>query len=145
MKRLIALGRSSLACTVLGSVALAATSGYTFTYRTSHYVCQGGQKLEVSYVQTGSRTVGQTIGRPARTGTPAATGPGFVLLSYRGQTYGLSQALSGSGARYASLYGPTPGDHGLEWWEHGGQGTLGKLTGKDLYGTTPLLQNCKKG
>ena len=140
MKRFIALGRSSLACTVLGSVALAATPGYTFTYRTFHYVCQGGQKLEVSYVQTGS----QTIGRPARTGTPAATGPGFVLLSYRGQTYGLSQALSGSGARYASLYGPTPGDHGLEWWEHGGQGTLGKLTGKDLYGTTPL-QNCKKG
>jgi membrane-bound inhibitor of C-type lysozyme len=137
MKRLTAFGCISFACTVLGSVALAATPGYTFTYRTAHYVCQGGQKLDVSYVQTG--------GQLARTGTSAATGPGFVLLSYRGQTYGLSQALSGSGARYASLYGPTPGDHGLEWWEHGGQGTLGNLTGKDMYGTTPLLQNCKKG
>ncbi len=145
MKRLTAFGCISFACTVLASVALAAAPGYTFTYRTSHYVCRGGQKLDVSYVQTGGQAVGQTSRPLARTGTSAASGPGFVLLSYRGQTYGLSQALSGSGARYASLYGPTPGDHGLEWWEHAGQGTLSKLTGKDLYGTTPLLQNCKKG
>ncbi|WP_308425826.1 MliC family protein [Deinococcus ruber] len=72
--------------------------------------------------------------------TPA---PLFALLTYQGQQYGLAQALSGSGARYASLYGPTPGGAGLEWWEHQGEGTLSKFIGNAAGSTVPLLRSCR--
>jgi membrane-bound inhibitor of C-type lysozyme len=117
-----------LACAA--GVSLAAPS---FQVRTVQYVCQGKQKLEVAYVQTVQ--TGQ-VGR-------SLNSPSFVLLKYQGQQYGLAQAISASGARYASLYGPTPAGHGLEWWEHGGEGTLSQFTGRNSFSTTPLLRACK--
>ena len=124
-----------LGVAALLSAAQAASPSYTFSYQTTHYVCQGGQRLDVSFVSTWPK------GGPAVNGT--AQVPLFALLNYQGQTYGLALAVSGSGARYASLYGPTAGGSGLEWWEHQGEGTLSRLTGKDAWATVPILKACR--
>ncbi|WP_216318678.1 MliC family protein [Deinococcus aestuarii] len=95
--------------------------------RTFHYTCDGGRKISVSYVNYG------------------ADGPLFAVLNWNGQQYGLAQAISASGARYASLYGPTVSGGGLEWWEHQGQADLSTFVGTDTSSTRPLLTNCKPG
>ena len=100
------------------------------------YRCQGGRTLNVAYIYA-RMTPG---GKP----TSAPRTPQLVLLGYEGQQYGLAQAISASGARYASLYGPTSADAGLEWWEHQGEGTLSRFTGRDFSATTPLLRGCKR-
>jgi membrane-bound inhibitor of C-type lysozyme len=112
---------------LLTLAASASSAAPSVRLHTVHYVCQERQKLDVTYMQTG----------------PGPSSPGFVLLKYQGQPYGLAQAISASGARYASLYGPTPAGHGLEWWEHGGEGTLSQFTGKTFFETAPLLRRCK--
>lgn len=112
-----------LSLTALTAAANAAPT--SFSYRTFHYACAGGQKIDVSYVAT----------RPG--------GPGFALLDWRGQQYGLAQAVSASGARYASLYGPGVGGSGLEWWEHQGEATLSTFTGPDTRQTRVLLTGCR--
>lgn len=114
-----------LSALVAASTALAAPAEQ-ITYRTVRYVCERNTPLEVKYVNFGTQ------------------GPDFVVLTYRGQQYGLAQALSGSGARYASLYGPTPGDGGLEWWTKGNGGTLSKFAPGSSSDTIPLLSNCRQ-
>ncbi|EYB68807.1 hypothetical protein DEIPH_ctg017orf0175 [Deinococcus phoenicis] len=111
------------AAALLGSVGAAAPT--SISYRTFHYTCDGGRKIDVSYVNYGKN------------------GPLFAVLNWRGQQYGLSQAISASGARYASLYGPTTADGGLEWWEHQGQADLKTFVGTDTRDTRALLTNCK--
>lgn len=96
----------------------------TITYRTFRYTCDGGQRISVAYVNYGTK------------------GLSFAVLEWNGQQYGLAPAISASGARYASLYGPTPGK-GLEWWEAKGSATLSTFTGKDFSETRPLLTNCR--
>ena len=93
--------------------------------RAVRYVCDGGKTITATYLREGNR------------------GTSFVVLDWNGQEYGLAQAVSGSGARYAGLNGPTVADHGLQWWEAKGRATLGAFTGKDFFETRPLLTNCK--
>lgn len=52
-----------------------------------------------------------------------------------------ASAISASGARYASLFGPTVSDGGLEWWTKGTTAFLSKFTGSDTARTTTLLDN----
>ena len=94
------------------------------SYRTFHYTCDAGRKVDVSYVNYGKN------------------GPRFAVLNYAGRTYGLAQAVSASGARYASLYGPDVSSGGLEWWEAKGEGTLSRFVGSDTRNTAALLTGC---
>ena len=93
--------------------------------RTVAFACDGGESISATYIdyQDGSTS--------------------FVVLHWRGKNYGLAQALSASGARYAGLYGPTPGGNGLEWWEAKGEARLGAFTGKDFTDTRTLLTGCR--
>lgn len=97
----------------------------TISYRTFHYTCDAGRKVDVSYVNYGKN------------------GPRFAVLNYAGRTYGLAEALSASGARYASLYGPDVSSGGLEWWEAKGEGTLSRFVGSNTNNTAALLTGCK--
>ncbi|MPY65976.1 lysozyme inhibitor [Deinococcus sp. SDU3-2] len=100
------------------------TSG---TSRTFHYTCDGGQRISATYA-----TFGQS-------------GPTFVVLNWRGRQYGLAEALSASGARYASLAGPAGARGGLEWWEHQGESTLSTFVGTGTGRTQTLLTGCLTG
>ncbi|MBB5294880.1 hypothetical protein E5F05_16550 [Deinococcus metallilatus] len=111
------------AAALLGSASAAAPT--YISYRTFHYTCDGGKKISASYVNFGK------------------DGPLFAVLNWNGQQYGLAQAISASGARYASLYGPTTAGGGLEWWEHQGRANLNTFVGTDTNNTRPLLTNCK--
>lgn len=117
-----------LAAALTGS-ALAGGGGpagpATVSTRTFHYTCDGGRKISVSYVTYGE------------------AGPLFAVLNWNGQLYGLAQAISASGARYASLSGPTTGGSGLEWWEHQGEATLSTFVGGSTRETRPLLTHCR--
>lgn len=97
------------------------------TSRTFHYTCDGGQKISAT-----SATFGQG-------------GPTFVVLNWRGREYGLAEAISASGARYASLSGPEGARGGLEWWEHQGEATLSTFVGTDTGQTRALLTGCRTG
>lgn len=113
------------AAAFVGSAA--ATAPTRISYRTFHYSCLGDKKISVSYVNYGQG------------------GPLFAVLHWNGQQYGLAQAVSASGARYASLSGPGMSGNGLEWWEHQGQATLNTFVGTDTRNTRPLLTKCKAG
>ncbi|MBZ9712823.1 MliC family protein [Deinococcus multiflagellatus] len=119
MKSLLALTALSLL-----TPALAATPPVQVTYRVLHYTCDGGKNLSVSYVNFGDQ-------------------PMFAVLDWNGARYGLAQALSASGARYASLNGPAGARGGLQWWEHQGQATLSTFTGNSTVNTKTLLTGCK--
>jgi hypothetical protein len=95
------------------------------TSRTVAFVCDGGEAISATYIDY-------------RGGSTS-----FVVLHWNGKDYGLAQALSASGARYAGLYGPAPGGEGLEWWEAHGEARLGAFTGKDFSDTRPLLTGCR--
>ncbi len=112
---------SSLA---LGSAALAVTPPTQVTYHIYQYRCDGGKKISASYVNYGK------------------DGPKFVVLNWNGTQYGLAQAISASGARYASLYGPTVAGSGLEWWEAHNTATFSTFVGHDTSKTKVLLSNC---
>ncbi|MBZ9752826.1 MliC family protein [Deinococcus sp. HMF7604] len=92
------------------------------TYRTVHYTCSGGTKLDVIYIRF-------------------ATRPLFAVVNWQGKQYGLAEALSASGSRYAGLYGPAQAPNGLEWWEHQGQAELNAFTSSGK--TKSLLTACK--
>lgn len=134
MKRILLIATAAL----LGSASAAGggpttdrtASGHqapTITYRTYHYSCDGGKKISAAYLNFGK------------------DGPSFVVLTWNGQQYGLAEAVSASGARYASLYGPTVSGGGLEWWEHQGEATFSTFVGSDTRNTRPLLTHCKPG
>ncbi|TDE87124.1 MliC family protein [Deinococcus sp. S9] len=119
MKKMLLLGGLVLA---LLEHAHASGGGLFMTSRT--FICDGSQKIRVAYVRVDQ------------------AGPSFAILNWKGQPYGLAQALSASGARYAGLFGP-PGSGGLEWWEHQGQATLNTFVSTDTRKTRPLLTSCK--
>lgn len=112
---------------VLGFLAAApALAAHLITYRIFTYTCDGGRKLAVSYVRFGDTN--------------------FAVLNYAGRQYGLAEATSGSGSRFASLTGPVTAQgvgNGLEWWEAKGEGTLSTFTGTDTAHTKTLLTGCK--
>ncbi len=114
-------------CTLASCTAAAPRSNGSdaVVSRSVEYVCNEGQQIRATYLEYhgGSAT--------------------FVVLEWNGNDYGLARAISASGARYASLYGPTPADNGLEWWEGRGEARLGTFTGKNLSDTRPLLTACK--
>ncbi|WP_189054033.1 MliC family protein [Deinococcus daejeonensis] len=105
-------------------VASAATPPVQVNYRVYQYACTGGQKVSVYYVQFGDQ-------------------PMFAVLDWKGQKYGLAQAISASGARYASLNGPAGARGGLQWWEHQGTAELSTFTGNSTTTTKTLLTGCK--
>ncbi|GGL06535.1 MliC family protein [Deinococcus radiotolerans] len=119
MKRVIL----TVAGLMLG-VAGAATPPVQVNYRVFKYACAGGQNLSVYYVQFG-------------------TDPMFAVLEWNGQKYGLAQAISASGARYASLNGPAGARGGLQWWEHQGTAELSTFVGNSTTTTKTLLTGCK--
>ncbi|WP_229776357.1 hypothetical protein [Deinococcus ruber] len=62
-----------LGAVALFSVAHAARPSYTFRYSTTHYVCQGGQRLDVTLISTlqsvkvpRRRRAGQQASHPRR-------------------------------------------------------------------------------
>lgn len=95
------------------------------TERTFAYTCDAGQKISVAYVDYGR------------------TGPTFAVLNWNGAQYGLAEAISGSGARYAGLNGPAQARGGLEWWEHQGEATLSTFVNGDTTRPQALLTGCK--
>ncbi|MCP2013184.1 membrane-bound inhibitor of C-type lysozyme [Deinococcus sp. HSC-46F16] len=95
--------------------------------RTFHYTCGGGQKISATYATFGPG------------------GPTSVVLNWRGREYGLAEALSASGARYASRAGPEGARSGLEWWEHQGEATLSTFVGTNTGRTRALLTGCRTG
>lgn len=105
----------------MSGVVLAAPT--PLTYRTFHYACDAGKAVDIAYVKVG-------------------TEPMFAVLTWNGARYGLAQAISASGARYAALYGPAGARGGLEWWEHQGQGTLSTFVDGSLK-TRALLTGCR--
>lgn len=109
---------------LLLGVAGAATPPVQVNYRVYQYACTGGQKVSVYYVQFGDQ-------------------PMFAVLDWKGQKYGLAQAISASGARYASLNGPAGARGGLQWWEHQGTAELSTFTGNSTTTTKSLLTGCK--
>lgn len=109
---------------MLGGIGFAAPAA--ISYRTFHYTCAGSRKVSVSYVNFGGQ------------------GTQFAVLIWNGRQYGLAQAVSASGARYAALVGPA-GSGGLEWWEHQGEATLSAFVGTDTRVTRPLLTGCRTG
>jgi membrane-bound inhibitor of C-type lysozyme len=110
-------------CTSSGSGARG--GGDAVASRSVNYTCDDDQQIRAIYIEYagGSAT--------------------FVVLQWNGNDYGLARALSASGARYASLYGPTPNDNGLEWWEAKGEARLGTFTGENFTDTRPLLTGCR--
>lgn len=88
------------------------------------FTCDQGQKITATYL-----TYAKSVY--------------FVVLRWNGRDYGLAEAMAASGSRYAALYGQTPEDAGLEWWEHQGIATLSRFTGKDFSDTQPVLSNCR--
>ncbi|MBZ9751616.1 hypothetical protein GO986_02125 [Deinococcus sp. HMF7620] len=106
------------------TAASAATPPVQVTYRVYHYTCDAGKKISVSYVSYGQE-------------------PMFAVLDWNGARYGLAQAISGSGARYAGLYGPVGARGGLQWWEHQGKADLSTFTGNSTVTTKTLLTGCK--
>ncbi len=116
--------------TLLALTPVAAAGGgppASGTSRTLHYTCGGGQRISATYA------------------TFRRGGPTFVVLTWRGRQYGLAEALSASGARYASLAGPEGARGGLEWWEHQGEATLSTFVGTDTGQTRALLTGCRAG
>lgn len=93
-----------------------------FTHYT--YACAGGEQVQVYYVTSGEEFRGLPV---------------FAVLAYRGQSYGLAPAVSGSGARYVGHVGLNTAG-GLEWWEHQGEATLSTFAGDDASKTRPLLR-----
>ena len=87
------------------------------------YSCSNKQSVQVTYVTTG----GQHDANPV-----------FMVLKYKGKSYGLSEAVSGSGSRYVGHAGLNTGS-GLEWWEHQGEATLSIFKGDNSTNSTPLL------
>lgn len=127
-----ALLGTALTATVLASTALAGGAGQPqaaplkLSQDTHVYACQDGQTVQVAYV---------------RADTAGQGGPSFAVLKYRGQSYGLAEAVSGSGARYVGHAGLNTAS-GLEWWEHQGEATLSTFRGNDARTTSTLL-TCK--
>ena len=106
------------------AVAQPAAKAYpTVSYTVHRYTCDAGKKLSVSYLRYGTG------------------GPNFVVLEYLGRGYGLAQAPSADGARYAALGGLNPGDDGLEWWSKGLSGTLSTLNAGAT--KTAVAINCR--
>lgn len=89
------------------------------------FIC-GRESVQVAYVTTGAEHDRLPV---------------FVVLTYRGQRYGLSEAVSASGARYIGHAGLNTAQ-GLEWWEHQGEGTLSSFRGDNASATKKIL-GCK--
>lgn len=121
LKRFVVLALGALLSSAVAGGA--APQPLRLGQQTYTYACAGGQSVQVSYVTTGAQHSGN---------------PTFVVLRYRGQSYGLAQAVSGSGVRYVGLAGLTVGS-GLEWWEHQGEGTLSTFRGDQASEAQPLL------
>ncbi len=95
------------------------------TERNFSYTCDAGNKISVAYLDS------------------SKGGPSFAVLKWNGAQYGLAEAISGSGARYAGLNGPANARGGLEWWEHQGEATLSTFVNGDTTKTQALLTGCK--
>lgn len=109
-----------LAFLTLASVlGTASAATHPITYRTYTYTCHGGHKLPVSYVRFGDVN--------------------FAVISYKGERYGLAEAVSASGNRYVAL---APGN-GLQWWEAKGTGTFSAITSTDSTQTRNILTGCR--
>lgn len=120
--------QASSAQTSSARVSPARVGPVLISYRTYHYTCTAGQRVSVAYVNYGQ------------------SGPRFAVVNYLGRQYGLAEAISASGARYASLYGPTTANglgSGLEWWEAQGEGSLNAFVGSDTSKTRVLLSKCR--
>lgn len=89
------------------------------------YTCTGKQSVQVTYVTTG----GEHDGKPV-----------LLVLTYKGKSYGLAEAVSASGSRYVGLAGIDL--NGIEWWEHQGEGTLSTFKGDNASNAKAVL-TCK--
>lgn len=128
IRRLLVPVFTGLVLPVLASCTSSAATpsrGDAIVSRSVEYLCTNDQRIRATYLEYhgGSAT--------------------FVVLHWNGNDYGLARAASASGARYAGLYGPTPADDGLQWWEAKGEARLDAFTGRDFTDTRPLLTGCK--
>lgn len=113
-----------LTATALCALSLSAAHAAQPTpvsYRTTHYRCDGGQRVSVKSVHVGNAD--------------------FAVVNYKGKDYSLAPAVSASGARYVGLSGLALSS-GLEWVEWKGKGFLNSFPTNDLNNTTVVLNNC---
>ena len=122
----VAGGDAALKGVAVTSIEQSQAAPLKLSQDTHVYACQNGQTVQVAYV---------------RADTAGQGGPSFAVLKYRGQSYGLAEAVSGSGARYVGHAGLNTAS-GLEWWEHQGEATLSTFRGNDARTTSTLL-TCK--
>lgn len=120
----------ALTATLAGIFLVTASAGgagvpSVATERSFSYTCDLGKKISVTYINRGGN------------------GPTFAVLKWNGAQYGLAEAISGSGARYAGLNGPADARGGLEWWEHQGEARLSTIVNGDTTKTQALLTGCK--
>lgn len=120
----------TLTATLAGGSLITANAGGAgappvATERSFSYTCDAGKEISVTYVDY------------------RKNGPMFAVLKWNGVQYGLAEAISASGARYAGLNGPAEARGGLEWWEHQGEATLSTFIGGDTTKTQALLTGCK--
>ena len=95
--------------------------------RTYSYACEDGHFVQVTYITTGAENEGHPV---------------FAVLRHGDDVYGLSEAVSASGARYIGHSGLNTAS-GLEWWTKGDHGTLSTFEGDDARNTIPLLKDCR--
>lgn len=103
----------------------AATPPTQTSSRTFSYTCALEKKINVTYLSYGKE------------------GLTFAVLDWNGARYGLAEAISASGARYAGLNGPAQARGGLEWWEHQGKATLSTFMDGDTTKPQALLTGCQ--
>lgn len=117
---------ASLAAASLVSVNARGTGAPPIaTERNFSYTCDAGKKVSVTYLAA------------------SKDGPTFAVLKWDGAQYGLAEAISASGARYAGPNGPANARGGLEWLKHQGEATLSTFVNGDTTKTQSLLTGCK--
>ena len=114
MKKVVALGAVLLALSVANAAPV--------SYRTTHYQCEGKQRISVKHVNVDSNN--------------------FAVVTYKGRQYALAPAVSASGVRYVGLVGMTL-NTGLEWVEWHGQGFLNSFPNNKPDSARSVLNNCK--
>lgn len=66
----------------------------------------------------------------------------FLRLDIGNQSYGLTEAVSASGARYIGHHGIDL-SHGLVWWEKGNSASLYGFKGNNAQNTRIIYRNCR--
>ncbi|MFT8736766.1 MAG: MliC family protein [Zymomonas mobilis] len=96
--------------------------------RSYRYLCDNKKNVTVHYITTEDRKKKSSVS--------------FLYIDLDNQSYGLTEAVSASGARYVGHHG-TDLSHGLVWWEKGNSASLYSFAGDDAQNTHVIYQDCR--